>query len=250
MTKQRSRGASPEDRALSREGARYGDGAPSLHSALKDLYTQPGDEQEVPVEGYVIDVISGDLLIEIQTRSFASIKQKLLDLVPRHPVRLVHPIALDRWIVKQADDGQKTLSRRKSPKRGTYVHVFDELVSFPTLLAETNLSLEVVLTQEDEVRRHRPGRAWRRRGWVVYSRHLIGVVERRRFAGPQDLEALIPPDLHEPFSTLDLARALKERRRLAQRMTYCLREMGVLVPRAKRGNEILYARATFAASTA
>lgn len=244
MTKKRPRVAPQADDMPCKDGTPCKDGAPSLHDALKDLYTQPGDAQEVAVEGYIIDVVSGDLLIEIQTRSFAAIKQKLLDLVPRHPVRLVHPIARDRWIVRQAHDGQETLSRRKSPKRGTYVHVFDELVSFPTLLAETNLSLDVVLTQEDEVRRHRPGRAWRRRGWVVHSRHLLGVVERRRFEGPQDLGALLPPDLHEPFSTLDLARALKEHRRLAQRMTYCLRETGVLVAQDKRGNEILYARAT------
>jgi hypothetical protein len=216
---------------------------PSLHSALKDLYTQPGDQQEVPFEGYIIDVVSGDTLIEIQTRSFASIKQKLLDLVPSHPVRLVHPIAYERWIVKQAEKGQKTLSRRKSPKRGKYVHVFQELVSFPTLLAEPNLSLEIVLTQEDEIRRHRPGRAWRRRGWVTHKRRLIDVVERRRFESPSDLAALIPPDLVEPFSTADLAKALREPRRLAQRMAYCLREAGVILPIDKRGNAILYARA-------
>ena len=214
----------------------------SLHSALKDLYTQPGDEQEVPVEGYVIDVVSGDLLIEIQTRSFPAIKQKLLDLVPRHPVRLVHPIARERWIVKQVEESEKTLSRRKSPKKGKYVHVFQELVSFPTLLAETNFCLDLVLTKENEIRHHHPGRAWRRRGWVIHSRHLIAVVEQRRFEQPADLAALIPSDLHEPFSTADLARALKEPRRLAQQMAYCLREMGVLVPVGKRGNAILYAR--------
>lgn len=215
---------------------------PSLHSALKDLYTNPGDRQEVPLEGYVIDVISGDTLIEIQTRSFASIKQKLLDLVPHHPVCLVHPIARERWIIKQSGKGQKTQSRRKSPKKGQYVHVFNELVSFPTLLAEENLSLDVVLTQENEVRRHQPGRAWRRRGWVTHRRHLIGIVERRRFEHPADLAALLPPTLHEPFSTADLARALKEPRRLAQRMAYCLRELHVIVPVDKRGNTILYAR--------
>jgi hypothetical protein len=214
-----------------------------LHSALQDLYTEPGDEQEVPVDGYIIDVVSGGLLIEIQTRNFSSIRQKLVDLLPRYPMRLVHPIAKERWIVKQSDDGQHVLSRRKSPKRGRYVHVFEELVSFPNLLAEKNLSLDVVLTQEDEIRRHQPGRAWRRRGWVIHKRRLIGVVERRRFEQPSDLAALLPSSLCDPFSTADLAKAIKERRRLAQRMAYCLREMGIIAPVGKQGNAILYARA-------
>jgi hypothetical protein len=216
----------------------------SLHSALKDWYTHPGDEQEVSVEGYIIDVVSGDRLIEIQTRNFASIKRKLLDLVPHHPVLLVHPIARERWIVKQAGDGKTTISRRKSPKRGRYVHVFEELVSFPTLLAEANFTLEVVLTQEDEIRRHHPGRAWRRRGWVTHKRRLLDVVENRQFARPADLADLLPPALPTPFSTADLARALKQRRRLAQRMAYCLREMGVITPAGKRGNGILYRQGT------
>jgi hypothetical protein len=212
----------------------------SLHRALKDRYTGPDDQQEVPVEGYIIDVVSGDLLIEIQTRSFASIKHKLLDLVPRHRVRLVYPIAQAKWIVKQSRDGQTMLSRRKSPKRGRYVHLFDELISFPTLLDEERFSLEVVLTHEDEIRRHHPRRAWRRRGWVIHSRHLIDVVDCRRFERSADLAALLPAGLPVPFGTADLARALRQPRRLAQRMAYCLRETGVIVPTGKKGNSILY----------
>jgi hypothetical protein len=214
----------------------------SLHRALQDRYTHPGDAQEVPVEGYIIDVVSGDLLIEVQTSSFSSIKQKLLDLVPRHPVRLVHPIACEKWIVKQSGDGKRTLGRRKSPKRGSFVHVFDELVSFPGLLAVDNFSLDVVLTREDEIRRHNPRRAWRRRGWMIHERRLISVVDCRRFERPADVTALIPSALPDPFTTADLAKALKQPRRLAQRMAYCLREMNEIVPVGKRGNAIVYGR--------
>jgi hypothetical protein len=155
---------------------------------------------------------------------------------------LVHPIARERWIVKQDKAKGTTLSRRKSPKRGHFCHVFAELVSFPTLLAEENLTLDVVLTQEDEIRRHHPGRAWRRRGWVIHKRHLIDVVDCRRFRKPQDLATLLPDNLPDPFGTADLARALKQRKRLARQMAYCLREMGVLVPVGKKGNAILYAQ--------
>jgi hypothetical protein len=183
-----------------------------------------------------------NLLIEIQTSSFAAIKDKLLALVPHHRVLLVHPIAYERWIVKQDNDSNTVLNRRKSPKRGRYVHVFQELVSFPTLLSEDNFSLDVVLTREDEIRQHQPGKAWRRRGWVIQERRLLDVVEARRFERPVDMAALLPKTLPDSFSTLDLARMLKQRRRLAQQMAYCLREMGVIEPVGKKGNAILYAR--------
>lgn len=39
-----------------------------LHAALKKWYARPGDQLEVSVDGFVIDVVQGNLLIEIQTQ--------------------------------------------------------------------------------------------------------------------------------------------------------------------------------------
>ncbi|MGD9048489.1 MAG: hypothetical protein PVF77_10570 [Anaerolineae bacterium] len=214
-----------------------------LHAALKSWYAEPGDQLEVDLEGYVIDIVRRELLIEIQTASFSSIKRKLIDLTARHPVRLVYPVAREKWIVKLASDGHSQQSRRKSPKRGTVEDLFRELVSFPRLLAHPSFSLEVLLIQEDEVRRYDGKRAWRRRGWVTHERRLLQVLERRVFETPADMGRLLPDSLADPFTTSDLAAALGKPLRLAQRMAYCLREMGVITREGKRRNAILYARA-------
>jgi hypothetical protein len=222
----------------------------SLHAALKAWYAQPGDEIEVRFEGYIIDVKRGETLIEIQTRSFSKIKAKLLDLVPHHPVRLVYPIAQDRWIVKVDHDRDSVLSRRKSPKHGSLLQVFDELIRFPDLLAETNFSLELLLTQEEEVRHHEPHRrsrrSWSRRRWMTHERRLLDVLSAHRFDTPDDLAALLPDSLlavdAEPFTTADLAAALNERKRLAQKIAYCMRKSGVLQVVGKKGNAFLYHR--------
>jgi hypothetical protein len=214
-----------------------------LHAALKEWYAQPGDQLEVPVDRFIADIVRGDLLIEIQTTSFSSIKQKLLELTDDRPVRLVYPIARQKWIVKVAEDRRTQLSRRKSPKRGRVEDVFAELVSFPTLLASPNFSLEVLLIQEEEVRHHDPKRGWRRRGWLTHERRLLEVLDRQRFETPADMANLLPPTLPEPFTTSDLAASLPRPRRLAQRMAYCLREMQVIDPVGKQGNAILYVRA-------
>jgi hypothetical protein len=210
-----------------------------LHAALKAWYRQPGDRAEVAVDGFVIDLVRGDLLIEIQTSGFSAIKQKLAALTAHHPLRLVYPIPYEKWIVKQDGDGER-ISRRKSPKRGQVEDVFWELVSFPRLLARPSFCLEVLLTREDEVRRHRPGRAWRRRGWVTEERRLLEVVGQHRFETPESLPPLLPDCLPEPFTTADLAAAIGRPRRLAQKMAYCLREMGTIDPAGKRGRAVLY----------
>jgi hypothetical protein len=210
-----------------------------LHAALKAWYCRPGDRAEMEVDGFVIDLVRGDLLIEIQTSGFSGIKDKLVALTAHHPLRLVYPIPLEKWIVKQDGDGER-IGRRKSPKRGQVEDVFWELVSFPQLLAHPSFSLEVLLTREDEVRRHRPGRAWRRRGWVTEERRLLDVVSRHRFETPESLAPLLPDSLPEPFTTADLAAAIGRPRRLAQKMAYCLREMGTIDPAGKRGRAVLY----------
>jgi len=213
-----------------------------LHAGLKEWCARPGDQVEVPVDGYLVDIVRGDLLIEVQTRSFYAIRDKLRALAAEHPVRLVHPLAADKWIVKLADDDSSVQDRRRSPKHCTALDVFDELVSCPALLAEPGFSLQVLLTQEEEVRRHEEGRAWRRKGWLIVERRLLDVVDDVLLETPADFRALLPDDLPEPFTTADLAEAASIRHRLAQKMAYSLRKMDAITQTGKRGNAYLYTR--------
>lgn len=123
-----------------------------LHEALKKWYVQSGDMFEVPVDGFVVDIVRGNLLIEIQTRNFSAIKRKLGELVLYHPVRLVYPIPYKKWIVKLSDDGN-IHTRRRSPKRGAFKDIFEELIRLPKLLTYSNFSMELLLIEEEEVRR-------------------------------------------------------------------------------------------------
>ena len=213
-----------------------------LHASLKRWYSRPGDRIEVSIDRFVIDLVRDDLLIEIQTRGFSSMKQKvvaLLDLGWR--VRIVHPIALDRWIVKIDADGA-ALSRRRSPRHGDPTDVFAELVSFPDLLANPSLEIHLVLTHEEEYRVHNPDGAWRRKGWTEVERRLTDVVDTVMMSRVEDLADLIPAGLPETFTTGDLAAALGRPRRVAQQMAYCLRSLEAIVPVGKVGNAVQYRR--------
>jgi hypothetical protein len=214
-----------------------------LHAALKEWYRQPGDRAERAVDGFFVDLVRGGLLIEIQTRNLAAIRRKVEELARRHPVRVVYPIAQEKWIVRRPADSDKPIGRRKSPRRGSLEDVFEELVSMPRLLAHPRLSLEVLMIQEEEVRRYDPGRAWRRRHWVTEERRLVGVLHGYLFQEPLDLRALLPDSLAEPFTTADMSRALGCTRHRAQQMAYCLREMGEIAHVGRQRDGILYERA-------
>jgi hypothetical protein len=214
-----------------------------LHATLKRRYHAPGTDVEVRVDGFVIDLVRGDLLIEIQTRGFSSMKRKIAALLAAgHRIRIVHPIADRRWIVKVDADGA-VISRRRSPKRGRPIDICTELVAFPYLLASPDVEIDVVLTEEDEIRHHTPGASWRRHGWSVLERRLITVVDTIELRSPEDLVALLPSDLPTQFTTAELATAAGIARRTAQQVAYTLKRLEMIEATGKRGNAVVYRRA-------
>lgn len=213
-----------------------------LHAALKAYYATNGAAREVDVDGYVVDVVQDDLLVEIQTSNFSSIKSKVISLAERHPLRLVYPIPREKWLIKLPKKKGGRTKRRKSPKHGRVEEVFKELVSFPDLLCREAFSVEVVFTQEEEVRRHDPTR-WRNRGWVTVERRLLDVVDRHLIQQPCDALSLLPDTLPKAFTTADMAEAMNGPRYLAQKMAYCLRKMGAITQIGKQGRSNLYVTA-------
>ncbi len=214
----------------------------SLHADLKTWYAQPGDRTEVKIGRYVIDIVRDEVLIEIQTRNFSALKRKLahlLDHRPANTLHLLHPIAQEKWIVRQTAGGE-FIKRRKSPKRGRVVDIFRELVYIPHLLDHPNFSLEVLLTRQQEIWRDDGRGSWRRKRWSIHDRLLLKVVEQVTFKTLDDYRALLPSTLPQPFTNYDLAEALNCRPTLAQKMTYTLRHAGAIAIAGKRGHAHLY----------
>jgi len=222
----------------------------ALHAALKRRHANDHSEFEVALDGYVIDLVqrtpNGGVarLIEIQTGNFAHMRDKLRDLVERYPVHLVHPIAVDTWIVMHGLHDE-VVSRRKSPAHAGYSHVFSELMAFPDLIDHKNFTLEVVLTREDEWRvplaTPKKKRRWRAKTWRSIGRHLLEVLDWQVFECGADLLSLLPPELPAEFTVPQLTAAWLAPRWLAQRAVYCLLKCGAIARVGKNGNAHVYA---------
>lgn len=211
----------------------------SLHASLKRWYTESGDRTEKKVEGFVIDIVRGDQLIEIQTANFSQIRRKLVYLLRDNHVHLVYPVPVEKWIVRQDEDGRE-IGRRRSPKKGKVVDIFEELVRIPNVVMHPNLTFEVLLTRQEKILR-RGGRGARgRRGWELHDRRLLEVVDNAMLASHSDFAKLIPGDVPRPFTNRDLAEAIGRPIWLARAMTYTLRRTGAISEVGKRGNAILY----------
>ena len=213
----------------------------SLHSAIKKWYLLEGDKPEAKVEDFIVDIARGNLLIEIQTANFSAIKPKLIHLLKDHKVRIVYPIAREKWIVHKSTANGEISGRRLSPRKGNLSDLFSELIRLPTLFFNNNLSVEVLMIEMEEIWCHDGRGSWRRRGASIEDRKLIRVFERRVFGNRADFLEVLPKDLPEPFSNNDLAKSLGIRAGQSRRITYSLRKMGAITHVGNRRKQMLFA---------
>jgi hypothetical protein len=214
----------------------------SLHRQLKEVYAGPAAQLEVPVDNFRIDVVAGDQLVEIQHGPLGAIRDKVRSLLENHDVLVVKPIVTRRLLVKQNKKGGRVIERRLSPKRGTILDLFDELVHFTNVFPHPRLRLEVPMVEVEEWRFPGHGRRRRRRSrdHQTEDQKLIEIQETFRFRTAADLRRLVPGQLPSPFHTLHLAEALGVQRWLAQKIAYCFRTAGTATLVGKMGNSLLY----------
>lgn len=213
----------------------------SLHAALKEWVAKPGDRFEVNLDGYVIDIMRDNLLIEIQTGNFTQIRDKLKALLDEHNVFLIYPLPGVKWIVRQNGEGE-IIGRRKSPKQSRVEELFRQAIRMPEVLIHPNLTLQVVMVHMEEYWVDDGQGSWRRKYWSKADQKLVDVVETYLFPNKQSFSSLIPSVLPSPFTNRQLAESLSIRSSLAGKMTYTLRKMGILDHVGKQGNAYLFKR--------
>jgi hypothetical protein len=212
----------------------------TLHRQLKEFYCGDAKGREVFVAGYRIDAVVDGQLIEIQQASLSALKRKVPALLAYHSVVVVKPLAAHKTILRRDRKNGAVTSRRTSPRHERLLDLFQDLVHFIEVFPHPRLTLEVLLTEQEEhrIRKARP-RRWKK-DYRVEDRRLVGIHSRHVLRTAEDMRLLLPEDLPPSFTTADIARAAVIPRWLAQKMAYCLRRIGAISCCGKRGNALLY----------
>ena len=214
----------------------------TLHKQLKQHYCGAAGETEVRWGKYRIDAVLDDVLYEIQLGPLSAIRDKIRSLSKKHQLVVVKPIVTRKRLVKLSSKQGSVTDERWSPRRYGILNLFDELVYFTKAFPHPNLKLQVPLLSVIETRYPGRGRRRRRRqsDFQILDRELLEIEGTRSFATARDLLELLPAKLPAVFATADLAEQLQIERWLAQRIAYCLRNMGGLLVAGKRRNTMLY----------
>jgi hypothetical protein len=210
----------------------------SLHRSLKHIYSSAGSRLEAEIHGYRADVLCDDTVVEIQASPLGAIARKVADLVRHTRVLVVKPITQRKFVVRRSNPGADGVSRRLSPKRGTLLDVFDDLVRFTRVFPHSNLTVEVVLVDEEEIRVPRRSH---RSDYRVEDRRLVSIVAARRLRTAADLVTLLPFDLPPSFTSDVLAERLARSVWFARAVAYTLRHCGAARVIGKQGNRLVYA---------
>ena len=214
--------------------------ATTLHQQLKEHYVSDPSCHEIDLDGYRIDAVAADgRLIEIQCGSLFAIRNKIQQLTQQHRVTVVKPLATRKKLLKKKRRNGKVISSRYSPVHQTLPFIFLELVHFTNAFPHPNLRLDILLTEQEEIRVPPKRNSWRRR-FSVQNRRLVAIEETIPVRTAADLWTYLNPKLPPEFTTADLAETGDMPRWLAQKAAWCFRRMEFFTAVGREGNSVVY----------
>lgn len=215
----------------------------TVHAVFKDYYAPQPDMVEIPVDGYVADIFTGEEIIEIQTGNFNKMRSRLDCFLPNYPVTIVYPIPEIKYLCWMDEETGECSKPRKSTVKGSVYRAFYELYKIKKYLSNPNLRLRFPYLELEE---HRLLDGWSRdkkKGSHRYDRIPKTFLGEVRIESLNDYLQLLPADLPEPFTAAEFGKAVGERKETAAKVAHVLNYLGVIERDENRGRAYTYRRA-------
>ena len=212
----------------------------TVHAILKNYYEPDEDRQEIPVERYVADIYANGEIIEIQTRQFNKMRNKLTAFLPLYPVTIVYPSPFEKWIIWVDEETGELSRKRKSPVRGNPYIAFVELYKIKMFLKDPNLRVRLVLMNMEEYKLLNGWSRDKKRGASRYDRIPVELVQEIEINCAQDYMQFVPSELEGEFTSKEFAAAAHISVTLAQTVLNILYHVGIVTRTGKKGKQYLY----------
>ena len=212
----------------------------TVHAILKNYYEPDEDHQEIPIENYVADIYRDGEIIEIQTRQFNRMRDKLNTFQSLYPVTIIYPIPRQKWLIWIDEESGELSQKRKSPSRGTPYIAFEELYKIKMYLKDPNLRIKLVMMDIEEYKMLNGWSKDKKKGSTRYDRIPLEIVEEIDIKCREDYMQLVPYELPAEFTSKEFASSAHINISLAQTALNILYHVGILTRIGKRGNQYLY----------
>lgn len=212
----------------------------TVHAIFKNYYEPNEEKQEIPIDRYIADIFTGEEIIEIQTRSFDRMRDKLKAFLPLYPVTIVYPIPREKYLIWIDEESGELSKPRKSPRKGTPYLAFKELYKIKDYLKDPNLKIKLVLADMEEYRLLNGWSRNKKKGSERFDRIPGQLVEEILIERPEDYMQFVPITLEEQFTSKDFGKAAHIPLSLAQVTLHLLFFMGTVKRVGKQGNSYIY----------
>ena len=212
----------------------------TVHAIFKNYYEPDAEKQEIPIDRYIADIFTGEEIIEIQTRSFDRMRDKLKAFLPLYPVTIIYPIPREKYLIWIDEESGELSKPRKSPRKGSPYLAFKELYKIKDYLKDPNLKIKLVLADKEEYRLLNGWSRNKKKGSERFDRIPGQLVEEILIERPEDYMQFVPIALEEQFTSKDFGKAAHIPLSLAQVTLHLLFFMGTVNRVGKQGNSYIY----------
>ena len=214
----------------------------TIHAVLKFYFAPDPCHQEQKVHNYVADILKDDQIIEIQTRNFNTLRRKLDAFLPEHQVRIVYPVAYNKWLCWVNETTGEVTKPRKSPKVGSPTAIFPELYRIKDYLKHPNLSLQIMMLDIEEYRLLNGWSKDKKKGSTRNDGIPINLADEIIIKETSDYVKLIPDNLPTQFTTKDYKKAAHVSQGCAWTALNILSHVNAIKLVGKQGNSHLFER--------
>lgn len=214
----------------------------TVHAIMKQYYVPNEDYHEVPINGFIADIYTGEEIIEIQNGNFGKMRDKLASFLPEYDVYLVYPIPHKKYICWIDPETGHLSKKNLSPKKGNVYYAIPELFRIKAYLTHPRLHLRFPLIDIDEYRLLDGKRSKKNKkiGSHRYDRVPTAIEDEIIIDSLSDYLQLFPVTLADEFTSKDLAKEAKIPLQLAQETLKLTYDLGLVARVGKIGNSYIY----------
>ena len=217
-------------------------GEKRLHKILKKFIEDNEENHEIKVGSYVADILSGNMITEIQTGSFRPLRDKITYYLENTPydITVVQPLPYIKTVCTIDRDSGELLSRRRSPRKTKPRDVLRDWYYLADFLSNPRFTLRFLLLEEDEYRTtKKKTRRWGKNS-ELYERIPTALLDEELYEYPADYEKFIPGDLPSEFTAAEYGRLAKLRGYAPYSALKILESVGLVEKGEKQGRSYIY----------
>lgn len=212
----------------------------TIHAVLKYYYAPNDNYHEVKVNSYVADIMVDGEIIEIQTRNFNTMREKLNCFLENHEVTIVYPVSHFKWISWIDPETGEMTKKHKSPKKGSIYSIMPELYRIKMFLKNPSLHFTICMMDVEETRFLNGWSKDKKRGSVRNDGLPVNIYDEINFDLNNGYRQFLPDTLPLQFTSKDLKVHAKINQNLANVTLNILYHVGIVDRIGKDGNAYLY----------